>query len=41
MIIEGEDGYATVAYTTYDDGTKELTLPITVGGYDLYFYVNN
>ena len=41
MIIEGEDGYATVAYTTYDDGTKELTLPITVGGYDLYFYANN
>lgn len=41
VIIEGEDGYATVAYTTYDDGTKELTLPITVGGYDLYFYVNN
>ncbi len=41
VIVEGEDGYATVSYTTYDDGTKELTLPITVGGYDLYFYVNN
>lgn len=41
IIIEGKDGYATVAYTTYVDKTKELTLPITVDGYDLYFYVNN
>ncbi len=41
IIIKGEEGYATVAYTTFADGTKELTLPITVGGYDMYFYANN
>ncbi len=41
IIIKGKDGYATVAYTTYADGTKELTLPITVGGYDMYFYANS
>jgi hypothetical protein len=41
IIIKGKDGYAAVAYTTYDDGTKEPTLPITIGGYDLYFYANN
>lgn len=39
IIVEGKEGYATVAYTTYADGSKELTLPITVDGYDLYFYV--
>ena len=41
IIIKGKDGYATVAYTTYADGTKELTLPITIDGYDMYFYANN
>ncbi|MBR2953276.1 MAG: hypothetical protein IKC45_02695 [Clostridia bacterium] len=41
IIMKGKDGYATVAYTTYADGTKELTLPITVGGYDMYFYANS
>lgn len=41
IIIKGKDGYATVAYTTYADGTKELTLPITIGGYDMYFYANS
>ncbi len=41
IIIEGKEGYATVAYTTYEDGSKKLTLPITLDGYDLYFYVNN
>ena len=41
IIVKGKEGYATVAYTTYADGTKELTLPITVGGYDMYFYANN
>lgn len=38
IIIKGKDGYATVAYTTYADGTREPTLPIAVDGYDLYFY---
>ena len=41
IIMKGKDGYATVAYTTYADGTKELTLPITIGGYDMYFYANS
>lgn len=41
IILKGKDGYATVAYTTYDDGTKELTLPVTIDGYDMYFYANN
>lgn len=41
IIIKGKEGYATVAYTTYADGTKELTLPLTVSGYDMYFYANN
>ena len=41
IIIKGKDGYATVAYTTYADGRKELTLPITIGGYDMYFYANS
>lgn len=41
IIIKGKDGYATVAYTTYADGKKELTLPITIGGYDMYFYANS
>lgn len=40
IIIKGKDGYATVAYTTYADGTRELTLPITIAGYDMYFYAN-
>jgi hypothetical protein len=40
IIIKGKNGYATVAYTTYADGTKEPTLPITIGGYDMYFYAN-
>lgn len=40
IIMKGKDGYATVAYTTYADGTKELTLPITIGGYDMYFYAD-
>jgi hypothetical protein len=41
IIIKGKEGYATVEYTTYADGTKELILPVTVGGYDMYFYANN
>lgn len=41
IIIKGKDGYATVAYTTYADGKKELTLPITISGYDMYFYANS
>lgn len=38
IIINGVQGYAGVAMTTYHDGTEEPTLPISIGGYSLYFY---
>ena len=38
VTIDGISGYATVAMTTYADGTKEPTLPISIDGYSLYFY---
>ncbi len=38
VIIDGVSGYATVAMTTYADGTEEPTLPINLGEYSLYFY---
>ena len=38
ITIHGKSGYAGVAMTTYADGTKEATLPITLGGYSMYFY---
>ena len=38
ITIDGKAGYAGVAMTTYADGTKEATLPITLGGYSMYFY---
>ena len=38
ITIEGEDGYATVAMTTYLDGSKKPTLPISLGNYTIYFY---
>lgn len=34
----GSDGYASVALTTYTDGTSVYTLVISYGGYGLYFY---
>ncbi len=36
--INGLEGRAGAAMTTYYDGTKEPTLPISIGGYSLYFY---
>ena len=36
----GETGYATVAYTTYLDGTQKPTLPITLGDYSICFYAD-
>ena len=36
--LGGKTGYATVAMTTYADGTEEPTLPITLDGYSMYFY---
>ena len=38
ITIDGKDGYATVAMTTYADGTKEPTLPINLGDYSIYMY---
>lgn len=38
VIINGQDGYATVAMTTYADKSEEPTLPINFGEYSLYFY---
>ena len=38
ITIEGKSGYATVAMTTYADGSEEPTLPINLGDYSIYFY---
>ncbi len=38
IVIDGITGHATVAMTTYADGSGEPTLPINIGGYSLYFY---
>ena len=40
VTIDGKDGYATVAMTTYDDGSEEPTLPINLGEYSIYFYAD-
>ncbi len=38
VAIDGKEGYATVAMTTYADGTEEPTLPINLGTHSIYFY---
>ncbi len=38
LIIDGQKGHATVAMTTYADGTQTPTLPISLGDYTLQFY---
>ena len=38
VTIDGKEGYATVAMTTYADGTEEPTLPINLGTHSIYFY---
>lgn len=38
VTIDVKTGYATVALTEYNDGSKEATLPINLGEYSLYFY---
>ncbi len=38
VTLDGIEGYATVAMTTYSDGGEEPTLPINLGEYSLYFY---
>lgn len=38
VVIDGKEGYATVAMTEYYDGTEESTLPINLGDYSIYFY---
>ncbi len=37
ITIDGIKGYATVAPTEYYDGSELPTLPISLGGYSLYF----
>ena len=38
VTIDGKECYATVAMTTYADGTEEPTLPISLGTHSIYFY---
>ena len=38
VTIDGKEGYATVAMTTYADGTEEPTLPVNLGTHSIYFY---
>ena len=38
ITIDGKPGYATVAMTTYADGSEEPTLPINLDSYSMYFY---
>lgn len=38
ITIDGKTGKATVAMTTYADGTEEPTLPISLDGYSIGFY---
>ena len=38
VTIDGKEGYAIVAMTTYADGTEEPTLPINLGTHSIYFY---
>ena len=38
VTIDGKEGYATVAMTTYADGTEEPTLLINLGTHSIYFY---
>ena len=38
VTIDGKEGYATVAMTTYADGAEEPTLPINLGTHSIYFY---
>ena len=40
IIIDGVNGYATVAPTEYYDGSEIPTLPININGYSLYFISN-
>jgi hypothetical protein len=37
IIIDGVNGYATVAPTEYYAGSEIPTLPINIDGYSLYF----
>lgn len=38
ITIDGKEGHATVAMTTYADEKEEPTLPINLGDYSIYFY---
>lgn len=38
IVIDGNSGNAGAAMTTYANGDEEPTLPISIGGYSIYFY---
>ena len=40
VMIDGKEAYATVAMTTYEDGSKEPTLPTNLENYSIYFYAD-
>ena len=40
IVIDGKEGHATVAMTTYADEKEEPTLPINLGDYSMYFYAD-
>ena len=35
--IDGHDGYASAAMTTYADNSQKPTLPVNLGDYSIYF----
>ena len=41
VIIDGINGYATVAQTEYYDHSEIPTLPINIGDYSIYFIPKN
>lgn len=38
ITLDGTEGYATAAFTSYSDGSKKPTLPISLGSYSMYLY---
>ncbi len=40
ITVDGKSGFASVAMTTYADGTEEPTLPISLDVYSMYFYAD-
>lgn len=38
ITLNGTVGYATASFTSYSDGSKTPTLPISLGDYSIYLY---